>query len=1258
MQGLQDMLLQHHQYTPIFKHAHEILCDYNGPADDAEVRLRVAPGLDKRRYNLPTADEVAVILPGMQSKAPRDIVLRNRAGPLYRISDLHPAYAPLQYPLLFPRGENGWHPDMVLHESIRQRETRLRHAQQRREKRNQRGLNNPQPTRETTESRRLTLCRYVSFRIHSRPGEFNILLRGGRLFTRYMVDMFASLDQSRLRFLEDNQPRIRAAHFSGLEDAMMDDGDNADLHELGQRIILPSSYIGGPRHMTQRFQDAMTIARYFRKVDIFLTMTTNPCWKEIVDELLPGQTAYDRPDLVARVFQMKKDALIDYVYKHGIFGQAVAYVYTIEFQKRGLPHIHLLIFLKEPYKLLTPEAIDSCIWARWPDPDTQPLLFETVKRCMVHGPCGVLNPNAPCMVDGKCSKGYPKDFQESTSMDRNGYPLYTRPNDGRKYKVGNHWLDNRWIVPYPPWPCAFLDCHINAECAISIGSIKYPFKYVHKGPDRALLEYQRDEIRRWIDGRYISPPEASWRILRFEMHDQVPPVIRLQVHLEGHHMVAFNPNDNIEDVVQRGAQARTTLTAYFDANADVGRLGAEARKHTYQEFPQYFTWDDVGKQWNLRKQKGFSLGRMYFIKPTAGEQFYLRTLLTVVKGAKSFEDLRRIPGQREPLPTYHAACVARGLLADDGEWRLCLEEAAQIKTGTQLRQLFATILLFCDVSQPDLLWRDFRQHICDDLQHQMTAMGITDPPEEDIYDFGLFLLDKFLHESGRSLDNWPSMPRPQNDWNELVMNPLITEQLNYDRNSLRADLDSRLPRLNDDQRNAFTQIINSVMNNLGKVFFLHGPGGTGKTFVYNTICAKLRSDGVIVLCVSSSGISALLLQGGRTAHSMFKIPVENLHEESFCSISKNSQRAELLRATQVIIWDEIGAQHRHAVEALDRTLQDICDNERPFGGTTVILGGDFLQTLPVVPRGSRIDIIDATIQRSSLWEHVEILHLRQNMRLEQGGQEAQEFAQWLLDVGHGRNLIDENKIRFPDNMRVNSADSLIESIYPAIDSTPSPPPEYFLSRMILAPRNIDVGEINQEILDRMASDSRQYISADEIIHEPGADPRDDEPIPIEYLRTVNTSSLPPGELNLKIGCPVILLRNLSPAQGLCNGTRMVITHMGDRVLEVRLLGGERHGQLALIPRISLIPTSSAEVSFKFKRRQFPVRLAFALSINKSQGQSVRHVGLYLRLPVFAHGQLYVALSRATSPHNIKILLPDDAKESSTTNIVYSELLID
>lgn len=92
---------------------------------------------------------------------------------------------------------------------------------------------------------------------------------------------------------------------------------------------------------------------------------------------------------------MKKKAIIDFIYKHDIFSTAVSYVYSIEFQKRGLLHMHILIFLEEPYRLITTNAIDSCISAHWPDPETQPQLFETIKRCMVHGPCGPANPNSP-----------------------------------------------------------------------------------------------------------------------------------------------------------------------------------------------------------------------------------------------------------------------------------------------------------------------------------------------------------------------------------------------------------------------------------------------------------------------------------------------------------------------------------------------------------------------------------------------------------------------------------------------------------------------------------------------------------------------------------------------------------------------------------------------------------------------------------------------------------------------------------------------
>jgi ATP-dependent exoDNAse (exonuclease V) alpha subunit len=246
-------------------------------------------------------------------------------------------------------------------------------------------------------------------------------------------------------------------------------------------------------------------------------------------------------------------------------------------------------------------------------------------------------------------------------------------------------------------------------------------------------------------------------------------------------------------------------------------------------------------------------------------------------------------------------------------------------------------------------------------------------------------------------------------------------------------------------------------------------------------------------------------------------------------------------------------------------------------------------------------------------------------------------------------------------MRCASAFDMISFIYPGVDTVPPPPPDYFLNRMILAPRNTDVNDMNTEILGRMAGEPRTYFSADKIIEEAGADGDDnydDRQIPIEFLRSLNASSLPPGELTLKIGCPLICLRNLAPARGLCNGTRMVLLRMSERVLEVRLVGGDHDGEIAFIPRISLTPTNSTDFTFKFSRRQFPVRLAFALTINKSQGQSVKFVGLDLRVPVFSHGQLYVALSRATSEQRIKVLLPDNTTTNETVNVVYPEVLLD
>ena len=207
----------------------------------------------------------------------------------------------------------------------------------------------------------------------------------------------------------------------------------------------------------------------------------------------------------------------------------------------------------------------------------------------------------------------------------------------------------------------------------------------------------------------------------------------------------------------------------------------------------------------------------------------------------------------------------------------------------------------------------------------------------------------------------------------------------------------------------------------------------------------MHSERTIILCVSPSGISALLIHGGQTAHSTFKIPIDQLGEDSICNILKNSLCADLLRLTKAIIWDEIGAQRRHAVEAVDPTLHDICNDERPFAGITVVLGGDFLQTLPVIPKDSCEDIVNVSIQRSHLWEHVKLLYLHQNMRLDRGSADAQQFAQWLLEVGQGQNMIHDTQIRLPEHMTVDDVESLIDSIYPGVNSNPPPPLEYFLN---------------------------------------------------------------------------------------------------------------------------------------------------------------------------------------------------------------------
>jgi hypothetical protein len=342
-------------------------------------------------------------------------------------------------------------------------------------------------------------------------------------------------------------------------------------------------------------------------------------------------------------------------------------------------------------------------------------------------------------------------------------------------------------------------------------------------------------------------------------------------------------------------------------------------------------------------------------------------------------------------------------------------------------------------------------------------------------------------------------------------------------------------------------------------------------------------------------------------------------------------------------------QHKYCIEAVDRTLQDIRDNNSPFGGLTVVFGGDFRQTLPVITKGLREQIVGASLRRSHVWNDIHHLTLNLNMRLDALEPGNVDFAKYLNEVGTNPLEI----IQLPSTIKkCLNLRELIYSIYPGLDVRGTLTSTFLTERTILSARNDDVSTINAEALKSYPGEAINYLAADKICQDDEVDPIIDNQYPMEYLNSLNPSGLPPFNLELKVGCPIMLLRNIAPKEGLCNGTRLMVVQCNQHVVEGKILTGDEASNLVFIPRVSLAP-SSTELPIPMMRRQFPIRLAFAMTINKSQGQSVKFVGIDLRTPVFSHGQLYVALSRCTASHRISMLLSD----YETTNIVYPEVLL-
>ncbi|KAL3622578.1 hypothetical protein CASFOL_033989 [Castilleja foliolosa] len=654
------------EYVRLFKSAADF-CDTSAIRD---FSVRLFNNVGDRRYEPPASGTLGGIVFAEDSNASNyDIVVHNKDGPPHRVSKLHPSYIPLQYPLLFPYAEPGWSPQLRLHSIC------------------------------DGKRKNLTVNMYYSFQIHNRDGMYSLLLNGGRLFQQYLVEAYTCVEQSRLEFINSNKNLFRSEFLAGVYDAIAR-GDN-NSHDIGKRVFLPSSFTGGPRYMYKQYQDALAICRVYGNPQYFITFTCNVKWPKITRYLdkLGGMQAQDCPDIIARVFRIKVQQFQKFMRSNKTFGDVAPELYTIEFQKRWLPHCHTLLWVTSPFKVREAGDVDRYIRAEIPDPTFDPELHKIVTDLMMHGPCGLARPSSSCMRDNRCSKSFPKSFEAATRFDKDGYVHYRRCDTSERATKNGIALDSRYI---------------------SKGADRVRFCITRSDEPGVVHEDATNppvnEIKNFVDGRYICPHEASWRILNFPIHERTPAVEVLAVHLQDMQNVTFKDNLKLQAIVSNPAFGKTTLTGWFESN----KHDSAGLDLTYLTYSSRYRWYKTGMCWLSRVYlQNPGIGRLAYVHPASGELFFLRMLLCHQRGCKSFADIRTVSSVIHN--TYRSACDALGLLGDDKEWLTAFIESSAWATSSELRVLFVHMLLFCDVSQPIYLWETQWRCMGDDIRRRFTA---------------------------------------------------------------------------------------------------------------------------------------------------------------------------------------------------------------------------------------------------------------------------------------------------------------------------------------------------------------------------------------------------------------------------------------------------------------------------------------------------------------------------------------------------------
>jgi len=1006
-----------------------------------------------------------VSTPGRQ----RSIIIQRQAiGKLEFIPDGHSLYHSLAYPLLFPTGNHGWHWGMH----------RFDH--------------------ESSKFLKVSLIDYGRHLLMHRDVPSHIQ-RCERLGLEFYCDAWAQQEARSASFhaLPDQQARYRVGKKCAVEDQLSSAGN---INDVSIPMILPSSFVGSSKWYHMLYLDAMALPQRLHAPDLFITFTCNPHWPEISSAIPANSHWRFHPDIVARVFYLKFKSMMSDIVQDEIFGAVAGYVWRIEWQARGLPHVHLLIILVNPLQSVS--QIDAIISAEIPDPDAFPVLHGLVQDFHIHTPCD-RNIDAGCRQQNaqhSCKRYFPKDMSPVTIIRSNKFPMYRRRGQFT-CSVGGRVISDDWVVSFSPFLLLRYGAHCNVEVAASLKSFKYVYKYVLKSPDHAAISI--NEIDAHLSGRLLSCSEAVWRFLGLPLHKEFPAVTRLHLHLPNEHSVIFDPTEADDDVANAILNSTSSLLEWFALNI----RDAYARSLLYEHIPEHYSWNKAKKCWSARIQGTPAIGRILAVSNKNVELFSLRRLLRVVKGATGWVDLYTVDGHC--YPTFHDACGARGMLNDDADViaAMTFMTATCCHRPSMLRE-FAMLLINRTVQNAVGLFHMFAENLCEDGEVNASTCASA-----------LQAIELIMADHGRSLtdsDYGFSLPENENHDHDLTAAVLRRHTFGYAECIEKRD--DIVNRFTSEQQGAMETILASVHSGGPNVFCVLAAAGCGKSWFVNGLTWHLRSEGKIVLNVAASALAATLLLSGQTAHSTFKLPIPAT-DTSWCNF-KAADR-ELLRQCALICYDEVSMVSPEIGDMIDRSLRELMGNNMPFGGKCIVFLGDFKQLLPVVPGRKGV----TTIKNALWWQYCQIIRFTINFRAIRNP----AFCAFLEDVGNGR----MHSVQVPSSSKACDATQLIEKVYGSDLLSASAG----LS-MIIAPDLNSCARINEQCLAIIAGDALDASAFDD-----DADNTNPNCYTADYISSLKLSGVPPAVLSLKVGARYMVIRNYDVQSGICNGSLCCLMEM-------------------------------------------------------------------------------------------------------------------